>query len=77
MKRKSIEALKEVEWVFAGHCTGFEGMCRIDGVKGDRFKAIHTGTEIRLDGQGGDPVVTTIPTAQRDRHRSFNWGVKK
>ena len=69
---KSIEALKEVEWVFAGHCTGFEGMCRIAAVKGERFNAIHTGTEIRLAGQGHDPVVTTIPTAQRDRHRSLN-----
>lgn len=69
---KSIEALKEVEWVFAGHCTGFAGMCRIASVKGDRFKAIHTGTEIRLGGQDRQPVVTTISTAQRDRHRSFN-----
>ena len=69
---KSIEALKEVEWVFAGHCTGFEGMCRIAGKKGERFKAIQTGTEIRLTGDGREPEVTTIPTAQRDRHRSFN-----
>jgi len=69
---KSIEALQEVQWVFAGHCTGFEGMCRIAGVKGDRFKAIPNGTEIRLCGQGGDPQVTTIPTAQRDRHRTIN-----
>lgn len=69
---KSVEALKEVEWVFAGHCTGFEGMWRIAGVKGDRFKAIPTGTEIRLSGQGGDPQVTSLPTAQRDRHRTTN-----
>ena len=68
---KSVEALKEVEWVFAGHCTGFDGMCRIADVKGEHFKAIHTGTEIHLGGQGCEPVVTTIPTAQRDRHRSF------
>jgi 7,8-dihydropterin-6-yl-methyl-4-(beta-D-ribofuranosyl)aminobenzene 5'-phosphate synthase len=69
---KSIETLKEVEWVFAGHCTGFEGMRRIAAVKEGRFEAIHTGTEIRFAGQGHEPVVTTIPTAQRDRHRSFN-----
>jgi 7,8-dihydropterin-6-yl-methyl-4-(beta-D-ribofuranosyl)aminobenzene 5'-phosphate synthase len=69
---KSIEALKEVDWVFAGHCTGFEGMCRIADAKGERFKPIHTGTEIRLAGQGREPVVTTIPTARRDRHRTFN-----
>jgi metal-dependent hydrolase (beta-lactamase superfamily II) len=36
---KSIEALKEVEWVFAGHCTGFEGMCRI--AVGGRGRFIH------------------------------------
>jgi hypothetical protein len=47
-------------------------MGRIAGVKGERFKPIHTGTEIRLAGQGLEPLVTTIPTAQRDRHRSFN-----
>jgi hypothetical protein len=46
-------------------------MCRIAGVKGERFRPIHTGTEIRLAGQGREPVVTTIPTAQRDRHRSI------
>lgn len=69
---KSFEALKDVDWVFAGHCTGFDGMCRIAGVMGERFKAIPTGTEIRLTGQGHEPVVTTIPTAQRDRHRSLN-----
>jgi len=69
---QSVEALKEVEWVFAGHCTGFEGMCRIAAVKGDRFKAISTGTEIHIDGQGRDPLVTTIPTAQRDRYRTIN-----
>ena len=68
---KSIEALKDVDWVFAGHCTGFDGMCRIAGVMGERFKTIPTGTEIRLTGQGHEPVVTTIPTAQRDRHRSL------
>ncbi|CAB1058390.1 hypothetical protein D1BOALGB6SA_3146 [Olavius sp. associated proteobacterium Delta 1] len=73
---KSIGALKEVEWIFAGHCTGFEGMCRIAGVKGERFKAIHTGTEIRITGPECEPVVTTIPTAQRDRHRIL-CGLKK
>ncbi len=69
---KSIEALKDVDWVFAGHCTGFEGMRRIANLKGERFTAIHTGTVIRIPGQGQAPTVSTISTAQRDRHRSFN-----
>ncbi|MBW1790253.1 MAG: MBL fold metallo-hydrolase [Deltaproteobacteria bacterium] len=69
---KSIEALEEVDWVFAGHCTGFEGMCRIANMKGDRFSAIHTGTVIHIPGQEKEPTVSTITTAERDRHRSFN-----
>jgi 7,8-dihydropterin-6-yl-methyl-4-(beta-D-ribofuranosyl)aminobenzene 5'-phosphate synthase len=66
---KSIEALKEVDWVFAGHCTGFEGMRRIANAKGDRFNAIHTGTVIQLYGSSNQPVVSTISTAKRDRCR--------
>jgi 7,8-dihydropterin-6-yl-methyl-4-(beta-D-ribofuranosyl)aminobenzene 5'-phosphate synthase len=67
---KSIEALKKVDWVFAGHCTGFEGMGRIAAAKGERFHPLHTGTMIHLPGTGLDPVVSTISTAVRDRHRS-------
>jgi 7,8-dihydropterin-6-yl-methyl-4-(beta-D-ribofuranosyl)aminobenzene 5'-phosphate synthase len=69
---KSVEALKDVDWVFAGHCTGFEGMRRIANLKGERFRAIHTGTVIRMPGPGQGPTVSTISTARRDRHRSFN-----
>ena len=69
---RSVEALKEVDWVFAGHCTGFDGMCRIANMKGDRFRAIHTGIVINIPGMGQDPVVSTITTAERDRHRSYN-----
>jgi 7,8-dihydropterin-6-yl-methyl-4-(beta-D-ribofuranosyl)aminobenzene 5'-phosphate synthase len=69
---KSVEALKEADWVFAGHCTGFEGMRRIANAKGERFKAIHTGTVIQLPENGKQPVVSTISTAQRDRCRFHN-----
>jgi len=69
---KSIEALEEVDCVFAGHCTGFDGMCRIANMKGDRFRAIHTGAMIRIAGAGQDPTVSTITSAERDRHRSYN-----
>ena len=56
------KSLERVDTIFLSHCTGFKGMCRIADVKSDRFKAIHTGTEIRLGGQGREPVVMTIPT---------------
>ena len=69
---KSIAALKEVDWVFAGHCTGFDGMRRIANMKGDRFRAIHTGAMIHIPGTGKDPTVSTITTAERDRYRSYN-----
>lgn len=69
---KSIEALEAVDWAFAGHCTGFDGMRRIANQKGHRFKAINTGTVIHIPGQGKEPLVSTISTAERDRHRSYN-----
>jgi len=69
---KSIAALEEVDWIFAGHCTGFDGMRRIANQKGRRFQAIHSGTVIHIPGQGKEPLVSTITTAVRDRHRSYN-----
>lgn len=67
---KSIEALSEVEWVLAGHCTGFEGLRRIADVMGDRFRQIQTGTIIRLPPDADSPPVSTISTAVRDLNRS-------
>jgi 7,8-dihydropterin-6-yl-methyl-4-(beta-D-ribofuranosyl)aminobenzene 5'-phosphate synthase len=68
---KSIEALREVEWVFAGHCTGFDGLRGIANVMGDRFGQIQSGTIIHLPVKGDSPPVSTIPTAARDLHRSY------
>ena len=68
---KSIEALREVEWVFAGHCTGFDGLRRIANVMGDRFGQIHSGAIIHLPVKGDSPPVSTIPTAVRDLNRSY------
>jgi len=68
---KSIEALREVEWVLAGHCTGFDGLRRIANVMGDRFGQIHSGTIIHLPVRGDSPPVSTIPTAVRDLNRSY------
>lgn len=68
---KSIEALREAEWVFAGHCTGFDGLRRISNAMGDRFGQIQTGTIIHLPVKGDSPPLSTIPTAVRDINRSF------
>jgi len=69
---KSIEALREVDWVLAGHCTGFDGLRRIADVMGERFGRIHTGTIIHLPVKGDSPPVSTIPTVVRDLNRSYH-----
>lgn len=68
---KSVEALREVDWVLAGHCTGFDGLKRIADVMGERFGQIHTGTTIHLPVKGDSLPVSTIPWAVRDLHRSY------
>lgn len=66
---KSIEALSEVDWVFAGHCTGFDAMRRIaDGI-GDHFHPMHSGSVIHFPIADPSSTVLTIPTAARDLHR--------
>jgi len=66
---KSIEALHEVDWVFAGHCTGFDAMRRMADALGDRFAPIHSGSVIHFPiADPGSPIFT-IPTAARDLHR--------
>jgi 7,8-dihydropterin-6-yl-methyl-4-(beta-D-ribofuranosyl)aminobenzene 5'-phosphate synthase len=70
---KSIEALREVEWVFVGHCTGFDAMRRMANVMGDRFIRIHSGMVIQLPVKGDAPPVSKIPNF--DKHifyRSFS-----
>ena len=69
---KSIEALREVDWVLAGHCTGFDGLRRIAEAMGERFGRIHTGTIIHLPVKGDSPLVSTIPTVVRDLNRSYH-----
>lgn len=66
---KSVEALSEVDWVFAGHCTGFDGLQRIAKVMGDRFAHFHTGSIIQFPIQDTSKPITTIPTAKRDQYR--------
>ena len=66
---KSIEALREVDWVFAGHCTGFEGLRKMANELGERFAVFHTGSMIHLPVENPANPVYTIPTALRDHHR--------
>jgi 7,8-dihydropterin-6-yl-methyl-4-(beta-D-ribofuranosyl)aminobenzene 5'-phosphate synthase len=66
---KSIEALREVDWVFAGHCTGFEGLRKMANKLGDRLAVFHTGSMIRLPVENPAKPVYTISTALRDLHR--------
>ena len=66
---KSIEALREVDWVFAGHCTGFEGLRKMANKLGERLAVFHTGSMIRLPVENPAKPVYTISTALRDLHR--------
>lgn len=66
---KSIEALREVDWVFAGHCTGFDGIRRMADVLGERLAVFHTGSEIRFPVEDPAKRVYSIPTGLRDLHR--------
>jgi len=68
---KSIEALTEVDWVFAGHCTGFDGLRRIADKLGDRFARIQTGSIIHFPIKDPTNPITTISTIARDQHRSY------
>jgi 7,8-dihydropterin-6-yl-methyl-4-(beta-D-ribofuranosyl)aminobenzene 5'-phosphate synthase len=66
---RSVEALREVDWIFAGHCTGFEGLRRIANTHGDRFARIHTGSIIRFPIEDPAAPIQTISTIERDIHR--------
>ena len=59
---KSIEALREVDWVFAGHCTGFEGLRKMANKLGERLAVFHTGSMIRLPVENPAKPVYTIST---------------
>ncbi len=66
---KSVEVLRDVDWVFAGHCTGFYGLQRIYSALGDRFTQIHTGSVIQLPIEDPENPVSTISTSNRDKFR--------
>jgi 7,8-dihydropterin-6-yl-methyl-4-(beta-D-ribofuranosyl)aminobenzene 5'-phosphate synthase len=66
---KTIDALREVDWIFAGHCTGFEGLRKMASELGERLAVFHTGSMIRLPVENPAKPVYTIPTALRYLHR--------
>ena len=69
--KKSVEALGEVDWIFAGHCTGFDGLRRLADAHGKRFSRLHTGSIIHFPIQDPTHPITTIPTITRDQYRSY------
>ncbi len=66
-----LTTVHEVDWIFAGHCTGFDGLRRIANEHGKRFARIHTGSMIRFPIKDATNPVSTIPTVERDIHRSY------
>jgi 7,8-dihydropterin-6-yl-methyl-4-(beta-D-ribofuranosyl)aminobenzene 5'-phosphate synthase len=66
---KTIDALREVDWVFAGHCTGFEGLRKMANELGEHLAVFHTGSMMRLPIKDPTKPVYTISTALRDLHR--------
>jgi 7,8-dihydropterin-6-yl-methyl-4-(beta-D-ribofuranosyl)aminobenzene 5'-phosphate synthase len=66
---RSIEALQAVDWIFAGHCTGVDGIRRLADGLGERLAVFHTGSVIHLPVKDDAHRIDTIPTAVRDRHR--------
>ena len=71
---RSVEALRDVDWVFAGHCTGFGGLHRIAFEKGDHFAQIHTGSMIHFPIKDPSNLISTIPTSKRDQYRFLPSG---
>lgn len=67
---QSVAELGSVEWVFAGHCTGFKGLTEIAAGMGDRFAQLHTGSIIQLPVEDPERPVRTLSTAERAAHRS-------
>jgi 7,8-dihydropterin-6-yl-methyl-4-(beta-D-ribofuranosyl)aminobenzene 5'-phosphate synthase len=66
---KSVEALREVDWVFAGHCTGFDGIQKMAAALGERLVVFHTGSTIHFPIDDPIKPINTIPTNLRNRHR--------
>jgi 7,8-dihydropterin-6-yl-methyl-4-(beta-D-ribofuranosyl)aminobenzene 5'-phosphate synthase len=46
--QKTIEALEDVDAVYAGHCTGLRAVAALLKSKGDNFHQIHTGLQVQV-----------------------------
>ena len=69
---KSIRFLSEnVAYVYAGHCTGFDGCSLLREELHDRFQKITTGMTIHISSESDIPLVSSMTTATRDRHRTL------
>lgn len=66
---KSIEALREVEWVFAGHCTGLDSIRKMAAILGERLVVFHTGSIVNIPIEDPGKPIYTISTSLRNRHR--------
>lgn len=69
---RSVQFLKDnVQWVFAGHCTGFDGCCALKAALGDRFKKITTGMTISFDFGSTGPEISFPAASVRDEFRTL------
>lgn len=46
--KKTVEAIADVDYIFAGHCTGLRAMAKFMRAKESNFSQIYTGQTIRL-----------------------------
>ncbi len=69
---RSIQFLAEnVQWVYAGHCTGFDGCCLLRAALGERFRKITTGMEIDFNFSVAQPEISFPSTSARDEFRTL------
>ncbi len=68
-KELTVEALEEVDFVLAGHCTGFDGLRRIANAIGDRFCPLKTGMILHLPFHKDRPLYSRVPKHVIDRYR--------
>jgi 7,8-dihydropterin-6-yl-methyl-4-(beta-D-ribofuranosyl)aminobenzene 5'-phosphate synthase len=45
---KTMEAIEEVDYIFAGHCTGLRALAKLMQIKGNHFSQIYSGWTIQI-----------------------------
>ena len=66
---KSVEALQRVDWVFVGHCTGFDAARKLADALGNRSSPIYSGMVVRMPVRGDLPTV--LPTSNPVKDKFF------